>query len=136
DVPANVGINDTVTGSVTSTDPTTGVKTTTTADVAITGSDHVHDHEDETDTHTDNASGSPVRNDIASQTNSDIVSTTWNGSQTVARMNPDGTLIGTPNTTSGSGTDAVNSSVVLSKAVAGTVTATPLATDSGSSTSS
>ena len=132
DVLAHAGISDTIIGTITSTDPTTGIATTTTDNDFIDGTDDEHDHEDETDVR---SPGNPD-NDTASQTDPSTLSISWNDSENVTQANPDGTPAGTPTNTTNSGSDTTNASVALSIGSDGTVTPTVTGTDSGNSTSS
>ncbi len=75
-VQAHGNITDTLTGTIVAVDPTTAIKTTTTDNISVTGTDDERDHDDETDVRTQSG-GRPVhrKNDTANQTNSSTLKT-------------------------------------------------------------
>jgi hypothetical protein len=132
DVQVHTGITDTITGTITKVDPTTGIKTTTTDNDVFTGTDDEHDHEDETDVR---SPGQPD-NDTATQNDASTLSIAWNDSENVTQTNPDGSVVGAPTNTTNSGNDTISSNVALTTGSDGTVTKTPTGSHTGSNISS
>ncbi len=135
-VQEHAGITDTLNGTVVTIDPNTGIKTTTTDNISVTGTDDEDDHDDETDVRTQSGTAGSSENDTANQTNSSTLVINSSGTENVTETNPDGSSAGAPTNTTSSSTDSINASVNLSRAADGTTTTTPSGTETGSSTSS
>jgi hypothetical protein len=129
DVQFNETIVQTLTGTIISTDPTTGVQTTTTENDSDTNSSSLHDQEDETDIRTRTPAGE-TDNDTATQTDTNTQTENWTDSETIAPSN------GTPTTTTNTGGNTLNSSVGLQYAPDGSQTSTATGTETGTNTSS
>jgi hypothetical protein len=132
DVQANVGMTDSISGTVVSINSATGVTTTTSDNITISTSGDQHEHEDETDAR---VAGSPD-SDTANQTDSTSATTNWNASQTVTSTNADGSVAAGPTTTTDGGNDALAASVGLALAADGTVTKSASGSHTGSDSSS
>ncbi len=135
-VQAHANIADTLTGTIIAVDPTTGIKTTTTDNISVTGTDDEHDQDDETDVRTQSGSAGSSENDTANQTNSSTLVINSSGTENVTQTNPDGSSAGAPTNTTSSSTDTISASVNLARSADGTTTTTPSGTETGSSTSS
>jgi hypothetical protein len=123
-------------GTIVRVDPSTGIKTAITEDMAVNASDNEYDHEDETDIRSESGSGAPSESDTTSQTDTESRSTGWNASGNVTQTDSSGAAVGTAGITSDTGSDAITTSVLLAVAADGTVTSTPAGTETGTDTSS
>jgi hypothetical protein len=135
DVLSGATIIQTLTGTIASTDPATGIKTTTSEDDTDSNTSSLQDHEDETDIRTRTPAGE-TDNDTADQTDTNTQTENWTDSETVTPTNPDGSSAGTPTTTTNTGGNILGSTIGLQYAPDGSQTPTATGTESGSNTSS
>jgi len=120
DVQSHATLIDTIIGTIVAVDATTGIKTTTTDNISISGGDDEHDHEDETDARVAGVSD----NDTITQTDTDPLTLVWNNSEGVTYTNPDGSAASPPTNETDNGNSTTSMSVASSKDANGNTTIT------------
>ncbi len=127
DVLSHATVEDVLGGSIVSVDPNTGIKTTTTDNLSITGTDDEHDHEDETDSQSDG-----VGQDTLTQTNTDPLVLVWVITESVISALPDGSQAAPPTDNTNSGNATVTANDTLTNGANGQITGAPTASDPSS----
>ncbi len=130
DVLSHATLSDMLGGSIVSVDPNTGVKTTTTDNLSINGSDDEHDDEDETDSQSDG-----VGQDTITQTDTDPMTLAWVVAEVVAFTNPDGSTASPSTTSSDNGNSTTAMSVTSSTTPGGGTSTTTTASQTVTDTS-
>ncbi len=128
DVLSHATVEDVLGGSIVSVDPNTGIKTTTTDNLSITGTDDEHDHEDETDVR---SAGSPDQDTFA-QTNTDPLLLVWVITESVISALPDGSQAAPPTNDNTSGNQTIQANDTLTNGANGQITGAPTASDPNS----
>ena len=136
-VQAHGNITDALTGTIVAVDPTTRIKTTTTDNISVTGTDDENDQDDETDIRTQSGAAGSSENDTANQTNSSTLVINSSGAENITETNPDGSSAERVHEHDRfRHRRAISASVNLARSADGTTTTTPSGTETGSSTSS
>ncbi len=128
DAVSHAVFGESIIGTLITVDPTTQIKTVTTDNSSVTGTDDQHDHDGETDTETETPAGGS-ESDTINQTDTDPMVLVVNANGTVTVWNPDGSPLGAPTNITNNGTVNFGASVTFTGSPGGRLTPAVSSTD-------